>query len=99
MGILQHQLSVWKAHQHFGASAASLPFVLGLTCLAFYLILWRLNMEIRGGSSAVTRRVGQNVSLQPCTSMTFPFRWRLGRVLPRDDHRRRVDDRRRWCVG
>jgi hypothetical protein len=40
MGILQHQLSVWKAPQHFDASAASLPFVLGLTYMTFYLILY-----------------------------------------------------------
>src|SRR5215470_20001951 len=38
MGILQHQLSVWKARQHSGASAASLPFVPDLTCAACYLI-------------------------------------------------------------
>src|SRR5262245_4152544 len=37
MGILQHQLSVWKAPQHFDVSSASLPFVLGLTYLTFYL--------------------------------------------------------------
>src|SRR5215475_4561991 len=70
MGILQHQLSVWKVHQHFGASAASLPFVLGLTCLAFYLILWRLNMDIRRGSSAVNRhsdflRIGNSNEREP----------------------------------